>query len=131
VNTRALANTELQFRPLIAVHIVGGVEVPKSERCSTREGERLGVVTPLHLAHKPGLGPVHDGTRQAQVRIGPAQDECRVAGDIDVSQGRHQQGVRLATARRATVEHLEKPEVIRQQERRLMVRRGVRAVRYR
>jgi hypothetical protein len=115
---------ELQRGALVLIDVRVRLAVAEREGRAARERPALVAVVPLRgRAAEPLVRSRHDRVRLVQVTERPAQDERRVAGDVDVLQRRHQQRRAFPAARRAPVERL---AAVEREELRLLRRRVLR-----
>src|SRR5690606_10894814 len=57
-------------------------------------------------ARKPRLSAIHESTRESEVSEGPSQEKSAISRHVYVLERRHKEGVRFATSRSASIEHL-------------------------
>src|SRR5690606_37402468 len=98
----------------------------ESKRCAAWEGPRLIAFVPRRIGPcKPRLGAIHESAREREVGEGPTQEEGAISRHVYVLERSHEEGIRLASSRSATIEHLAMRE---KQEGRLLWKWGVRDV---
>lgn len=103
---RPLGNTKLPGSALIFHEVVVVIVETKLERCAGRKCPGFFLLIPVSFPREPFLRHGDQAAGHHQLREGPAQDECGVAGLLDVLKGCCKENSRFAGARCAAEKRL-------------------------